>query len=164
MGCRCGRSTERRFHTGPDRRASDPQWKTGSARTPSSWQTRFSSTARRTAVHEGLETFDVDFSQSQTSEPDTRLAILSNSSTAEHPAIREALMALDERYMKLDAGDPSTLRYMNDSPISYIRIIESPRSLSDVAIQTMFISDPAGRMTNSGEMSRRQAGCPGTTA
>jgi wyosine [tRNA(Phe)-imidazoG37] synthetase (radical SAM superfamily) len=85
--------------------------------------------------------------------PGTRLAILSNSSTAEKPAIRAALLALDERYMKLDAGDPITLRYVNDSPISCSRIVEALRTLPDLVIQTMFVSDPAGRMDNCGDIS-----------
>ena len=84
--------------------------------------------------------------------PGTRLAILSNSSTAEKPAIRAALLDLDERYMKLDAGDPMTLRYVNDSPISCSRIVEALRTLPDLVIQTMFVSDPAGRMDNCGDI------------
>ena len=84
--------------------------------------------------------------------PGTRLAILSNSSTADNPAIRDALLALDERYMKLDAGDPITLRHVNDSPISCTRIVEALRTLPDIVIQTMFVSDPAGRMDNCGDI------------
>jgi wyosine [tRNA(Phe)-imidazoG37] synthetase (radical SAM superfamily) len=87
--------------------------------------------------------------------PSTRLAILSNSSTAEQPAIREALLELDERYMKLDAGDPVTLRYVNDSPISYVRIVEALRTLPDLVIQTMFISDPEGRLDNCSDIAVR---------
>jgi wyosine [tRNA(Phe)-imidazoG37] synthetase (radical SAM superfamily) len=84
--------------------------------------------------------------------PGTRLAILSNSSTADNPAIRAALLALDERYMELDAGDPITLRHVNDSPISCTRIVEALRTLPDIVIQTMFVSDPAGRMDNCGDI------------
>lgn len=84
--------------------------------------------------------------------PGTPLAILSNSSTTEMRAIRAALLELDERYMKLDAGDPITLRYVNDSPISCHRIVEALRTVPDLVIQTMFVSDPTGRMDNSGDI------------
>lgn len=80
--------------------------------------------------------------------PDTRLAILSNSTTAEKPLIHTALLDLDDRYMKLDAGDPTTMRYLNDSPISCSRIIAALCALPDIVIQTMFVSDPTGRMDN----------------
>ena len=84
--------------------------------------------------------------------PGTRLAILSNSSTAEQPAIRAALLDLDERYMMLDAGDPMTLRYVNDSPTSCGRIVKALGALPDLVIQTMFVSDPLGRMDNCGDI------------
>ncbi len=83
--------------------------------------------------------------------PRTHLAILSNSSTADIPSVRAALSELDEHYMKLDAGDPITLRLMNASPIPLTRIVEALRTLPDIVIQTMFVYDPLARMDNSSD-------------
>lgn len=83
--------------------------------------------------------------------PGTRLAVLSNSSTVGIPSVRAALLELDDRYMKLDAGDPVTLRRMNASPVTFARIVEGLRTLPAIVIQAMFVCDPLGRIDNSGD-------------
>jgi wyosine [tRNA(Phe)-imidazoG37] synthetase (radical SAM superfamily) len=80
--------------------------------------------------------------------PGVALAVLSNSTTADRPEVRRALARLDERYMKLDAGDQDTLRRVNASPARVDRIIEALAALPDVVLQTMFVCDPGGRCGN----------------
>ena len=83
--------------------------------------------------------------------PGTAVAVLSNSTTASEPRIQEALSRLDERYMKLDAGDQDTLRHVNACAVSIDSLIASLRALPDVVIQTMFVSDETGRIGNTSE-------------
>jgi wyosine [tRNA(Phe)-imidazoG37] synthetase (radical SAM superfamily) len=80
--------------------------------------------------------------------PHARLAILSNSSTADEPRVAEALDRIDECYMKLDAGDDSTLRAMNGSPVPLRRIIDALAGLRGIVLQSMFVHDPGRRMDN----------------
>jgi len=80
--------------------------------------------------------------------PAARVAVLSNSTTAHVPSVRAALGRLDERYMKLDAGDQATLRRMNASAALVARIVDALASLPRVTLQTMFVRDPRGRLGN----------------
>jgi wyosine [tRNA(Phe)-imidazoG37] synthetase (radical SAM superfamily) len=80
--------------------------------------------------------------------PQARLAILSNSSTAGEPRVAEALARIDECYMKLDAGDDSTLRAINGSPVSLGRIVDALAGLTGIVLQSMFVRDPGRRMDN----------------
>jgi wyosine [tRNA(Phe)-imidazoG37] synthetase (radical SAM superfamily) len=80
--------------------------------------------------------------------PQARLAILSNSSTAGEPRVAEALVRIDECYMKLDAGDDSTLRAINGSPVSLGRIVDALAGLNGIVLQSMFVRDPGRRMDN----------------
>jgi wyosine [tRNA(Phe)-imidazoG37] synthetase (radical SAM superfamily) len=82
--------------------------------------------------------------------PDTPIAILSNSSTVGRPAIRRALMTLDERHMKLDAGDEDTLRRINGASIQRAQIVAGLKELPDVIVQSMFVGDRQGRLDNTG--------------
>jgi wyosine [tRNA(Phe)-imidazoG37] synthetase (radical SAM superfamily) len=77
-----------------------------------------------------------------------RIAILSNSSTAGDPRIRAALRRLDERYMKLDAGDQDTLRHVNATALKLDDIVRALASLGDLVIQAMFVRSPDGRVDN----------------
>jgi wyosine [tRNA(Phe)-imidazoG37] synthetase (radical SAM superfamily) len=79
------------------------------------------------------------------------IAILSNSSTLRLPAVRDSLARLDERYLKLDAGDDATLRRLNGYAGSLADLIDDLASIERVTIQTMFIADSSGRMANSGD-------------
>lgn len=80
--------------------------------------------------------------------PRTRLAILSNSSTVAHPAIADALVRIDECYMKLDGGDTATLRSMNASGLRIEDLVEPLSRLGGVVLQSMFARDRAGRIDN----------------
>lgn len=80
--------------------------------------------------------------------PGVALAVLSNSTTADCPAIAAALDRLDERYMKLDAGDQDTLRHVNVCDVPIDRIVDALSALRDVVVQTLLISDASGRITN----------------
>lgn len=80
--------------------------------------------------------------------PALRLAVLSNSTTAAHPGVRRALSRLDERYMKLDAGDPITYAHINGLGTSIGTVVDALRDLPQVVVQAMFVSDHAGRVDN----------------
>ena len=84
--------------------------------------------------------------------PDAPLAVLSNASTLERADVREALSALDERYMKLDAGDTATLRSVNGSPLSIEQLVAGLRMVPDIVIQAMFVKDRTGRVDNTGDL------------
>jgi wyosine [tRNA(Phe)-imidazoG37] synthetase (radical SAM superfamily) len=74
--------------------------------------------------------------------PAVPLAILSNSTTVRWPHIRAALMKLDRKIMKLDAGTPATFAAVN-RPHSSIRleeIIEGLSHLERISIQTAFMT------------------------
>ena len=80
--------------------------------------------------------------------PDLHLAILSNSTTAAWPGVRRALGLFDERYMKLDAGDPITYAHVNGPGTSIGTIVDALRGLPRVVVQAMFVSDGKGRVDN----------------
>lgn len=80
--------------------------------------------------------------------PATPIGILSNSSTAHVPAIRQALGRLDERGMKLDAGTQDGLRHVNATSAPIEQIIEALAALPDIAVQAMFVREPRGRIDN----------------
>jgi wyosine [tRNA(Phe)-imidazoG37] synthetase (radical SAM superfamily) len=76
------------------------------------------------------------------------IAILSNSSRAGVPEIREALMRLDRRIMKLDTVNQELFGGLNRAHASQEirRIAQALRLLRPVIIQTLFIS---GQVDNS---------------
>jgi wyosine [tRNA(Phe)-imidazoG37] synthetase (radical SAM superfamily) len=83
--------------------------------------------------------------------PGVPLAILSNSTTAGAEDVRNGLGKFDERYMKLDAGDPITYAQINGAACSMPKIVDALRALPPVTVQSMFISDPTGKVDNTGE-------------
>jgi wyosine [tRNA(Phe)-imidazoG37] synthetase (radical SAM superfamily) len=83
--------------------------------------------------------------------PDLRLAVLSNSTTAAWPSVRRALGMFDDRYMKLDAGDPITYAHVNGLGTSIGTIVDALRDLPRVVVQAMFVSDGKGRVDNTTE-------------
>ena len=83
--------------------------------------------------------------------PDLRLSVLSNSTTAAWPSVRRALGKFDERYMKLDAGDPITYAHINGLGNSIVTIVDALRDLPQVVVQAMFVSDGKGRVDNTTE-------------
>jgi len=83
--------------------------------------------------------------------PNLMIAILSNASTLDRAPIRKALAEIDERHMKLDAGDTDLLQRLNGSPLPVEKIIAGLRKLSDVHLQAMFTSDRSGRLDNTSQ-------------
>lgn len=84
--------------------------------------------------------------------PKVPLAILSNSSTLDRLDVRQALADLDERYMKLDAGDAATLRRINGTPVAFDQILDGLCRMKDIVIQGMFIKDRSGRLDNTSDL------------
>ena len=73
--------------------------------------------------------------------PEVPLAILSNSTQVHNRRVREALMALDQRVMKLDAAEPETFRRMARPrrPVRMDDIVKGLASLRPVFIQSLFV-------------------------
>lgn len=84
--------------------------------------------------------------------PTLPLAILSNSSTLDKADVVSGLSQLDERYMKLDAGDATILRRVNASPVPLPRIIDGLRHLPAIVIQAMFVRDRLARIDNASDL------------
>ncbi|MCX6551730.1 MAG: radical SAM protein [Acidobacteria bacterium] len=84
--------------------------------------------------------------------PGVPIAVLSNASTLDRDDVRAALADLDERYMKLDAGDTATLRSVNGTTLPVERIVEGLKKLRGVVIQSMFVKDRTGRIDNTGDL------------
>jgi wyosine [tRNA(Phe)-imidazoG37] synthetase (radical SAM superfamily) len=84
--------------------------------------------------------------------PKLPIAILSNSGTLERADVRQAISELDERYMKLDAGDAATLRKINGAAASFEQIVDGLSKLKDIVIQGMFIKDRSGRLDNTSDL------------
>lgn len=82
--------------------------------------------------------------------PQARTAILSNSSMVMKPEVRKALLKLDRRIMKLDAGDEATFRKVNRPPadLKLRDIINGLKVLGDFETQTTFVD---GSTSNAGE-------------
>lgn len=84
--------------------------------------------------------------------PKVPIAILSNSSTLGSAAVAAALARLDERYMKLDAGDATLLRRVNAATVPFEQIVNGLRGLPGVVIQTMFVRDRLSRIDNTSDL------------
>jgi len=83
--------------------------------------------------------------------PGLKLVVLSNSTTASWPSVRRALALFDERYMKLDAGDPITYAHINGLGSSIGTVVDALCDLPRVVVQAMFVTDCAGRVDNTTE-------------
>jgi wyosine [tRNA(Phe)-imidazoG37] synthetase (radical SAM superfamily) len=84
--------------------------------------------------------------------PGVPLAVLSNASTLERADIRDALAKVDERYMKLDAGDTATLRSVNGATLSIEQLVAGLKKVPGIVIQSMFVKDRTGRIDNTGDL------------
>ncbi|MDO8835872.1 MAG: radical SAM protein [Vicinamibacterales bacterium] len=84
--------------------------------------------------------------------PGVPIAVLSNASTLDRPGVREALLRVDERYMKLDAGDANTLRTVNGSTTPLDALVQRLADLPGIVVQAMFVKDRAGRIDNTTDM------------
>jgi len=73
--------------------------------------------------------------------PDSKLAILSNSSTVHRPEVRAALEGLDVKIMKLDAGSEALLRRINlpARGFDFAMMLQGLAQLEGVLLQSMFI-------------------------
>jgi wyosine [tRNA(Phe)-imidazoG37] synthetase (radical SAM superfamily) len=80
--------------------------------------------------------------------PAARIALLSNGTCAHLPAVRRALLDIDDRFMKLDAGDQATLRRVNGSAHPHATLVEALRTLPGITLQSMFVADPRERCGN----------------
>ncbi|HZP49002.1 MAG TPA: radical SAM protein [Vicinamibacterales bacterium] len=83
--------------------------------------------------------------------PGLPLAILSNSTTAGWTDVRAALGRYDERYMKLDAGDPLVFAQVNDGGASFLDVLDGLSTLPSVVVQAMFVTDANGAVDNTGD-------------
>ena len=83
--------------------------------------------------------------------PGIPIAVLSNSTTASWPDVRQALGLYDERYMKLDAGDPITYASLNGSGPALTTIMDGLRRLPTIVVQSMFVADSTHRVENATE-------------
>src|SRR5512135_957004 len=83
--------------------------------------------------------------------PGIRLAILSNSTTATWPDVHRALEHFDDRFMKLDAGDPITYARINGPGPSVHEIVDALATLPGVILQSMFVTDTEGKVDNTTE-------------
>ncbi|MBN2601940.1 MAG: radical SAM protein, partial [Candidatus Marinimicrobia bacterium] len=81
--------------------------------------------------------------------PGAKVAILSNSTILIRPSIHTALEKLDERIMKLDAGNATIFEIYNRPHPSYEfhRIIEGLAALKNVTIQSLFTGGRDGNYT-----------------
>lgn len=81
--------------------------------------------------------------------PRARIALFSDASSVAVPAVREALLSLDDVFMKLDAGDPETFRRINRPlhRIPWEDLIAGIKSLEGVKLQSLFVQ---GRVSNAG--------------
>lgn len=85
--------------------------------------------------------------------PKVPIAILSNASTLDRADVRHALAELDERYMKLDAGDAATLRKINGTPVPFDQILDGLAAMKHITVQGMFVRDRSGRLDNTSDLS-----------
>jgi len=85
--------------------------------------------------------------------PGVPIAVLSNASTLEQADVRTALSTIDERYMKLDAGDARILRAVNGSTMSFETILQGLSAVKNIVIQAMFVKDRTGRVDNATDLS-----------
>lgn len=80
--------------------------------------------------------------------PAIRLAVLSNSTTAGWPEVRAALARYDDRYMKLDAGDPITYARLNGPGPAIEELIDALATLPGVVVHATFVDDVDDRIEN----------------
>jgi wyosine [tRNA(Phe)-imidazoG37] synthetase (radical SAM superfamily) len=80
--------------------------------------------------------------------PAIPIAVLSNSTTCGYSDVRDGLRRADERYMKLDGGDPFTLREINGTGTPIATIVDGLMALRPVTVQAMFVEDASGHVNN----------------
>jgi wyosine [tRNA(Phe)-imidazoG37] synthetase (radical SAM superfamily) len=73
--------------------------------------------------------------------PGLSLAILSNSTTAGFDDVWSGLEYYDDRYMKLDAGDPMTFASINGAQTRLASVIDALKRVAPIVVQAMFVGD-----------------------
>lgn len=81
--------------------------------------------------------------------PGIPICILSNSTTAAWKDVGRGLSLYDERYMKLDAGDPITYSRINGPGAPVSQIIDGLRMLPPIVVQAMFVTESTRQIDNS---------------
>ena len=76
--------------------------------------------------------------------PDAKLTLFSNGSTLNRLEIVGSLERFDSRHMKLDAGDATTYRLINGSPVTIGRLLDDLKYVSRLTLQSTFVHDAAG--------------------
>ena len=73
--------------------------------------------------------------------PAASVGILSDSTQITRDRVHEALVLLDERYMKFDAADETTWRRINDplGQVDFHAMVEGLKTLPNIVLQSMFI-------------------------
>jgi wyosine [tRNA(Phe)-imidazoG37] synthetase (radical SAM superfamily) len=84
--------------------------------------------------------------------PGVPIAVLSNASTLERADVRSALATIDERYMKLDAGDTKILRAVNGSTMPIETLVQGLSTIKNIVVQAMFVKDRTGRIDNTTDL------------
>jgi wyosine [tRNA(Phe)-imidazoG37] synthetase (radical SAM superfamily) len=82
--------------------------------------------------------------------PGLPLAILSNSTTAGLDDVWSGLECYDDRYMKLDAGDPLTYACINGARIPLAFVVDALTRAAPIVVQAMFVSDAKHVVENCG--------------
>lgn len=79
-----------------------------------------------------------------------RIGILSNSATCHRPDVRDALLRLDARFMKLDAGEPGLFHKVNHpaSQDAWRRMIGGLYRMHPIILQSMFVSGVVDNSTD----------------
>ena len=82
--------------------------------------------------------------------PQLKIAVLSNSTTCWSPKIKAALVKIDQPIMKLDVGNQASFKKMNHgpAPVTFDKIFDGLKSLSDITIQTMFVRGKGDNSTD----------------
>ncbi|MBU1651380.1 radical SAM protein [bacterium] len=82
--------------------------------------------------------------------PQAKTAILSNSTMAHKPDVRKALLKLERRFMKLDAGDEKTFRQINrpSKAVDFNALIDGLKALGNFETQTIFLD---GNVSNASD-------------
>ena len=88
--------------------------------------------------------------------PQAKISVLSNATMITRPAVRDALMKVDNNILKLDTANPAYIERMNRPTGAYDvrRIIENMKLFNGhVIVQTMFLHGTDGEesLTNTGD-------------
>lgn len=80
--------------------------------------------------------------------PQTKIALLSNSSTLDKKEVIDALKKVDLPILKLDCGNEETFKKVNRpcSLISFDQIVENLKNVGDIVIQTMLVDGENGNV------------------